>query len=381
MKILIFIHSLKSGGAERVASCLAGQWAVLGHDLTVVTQTSNAEDFYELPSSVKRIILNSANESASIWNALVNNIKRILSVRRAIQRINPDIAIGMMTSANVLLLLGTLAAQTPVIACERTYPPQLPVGRLWSRLRRWTYPLASRVTMLTSEGLDWLHDEIPRAHGIVMPNPIPYPLPVGEPQLPTEALLPLSRKMLLAVGRMSEEKGFEGLLRAFASLARQQPNWDLVILGDGPLRPTLAQQVQALGLGSRVFMPGRAGNVGAWYERADLYVLSSRVEGFPNTLGEAMAHGCAAVSFDCDTGPRDLIRHEVDGLLVPPGDVQALALALGRLMQDDALRAQMAVRATEVRIRYSMQRVLALWDKLFADVCKQRGQALSLIHI
>jgi glycosyltransferase involved in cell wall biosynthesis len=224
--------------------------------------------------------------------------------------------------------------------------------------------------MLTSEGLRWLQQEIPRARGVVMPNPIPYPLPVNDPQLAPASVMAPERKMLLTVGRMSEEKGFGGLIHAFSFLVSQHPLWDLVILGEGPLRATLALQVQSLGLSSRVVMPGRAGNVGAWYERADLYALSSRVEGFPNTLGEAMAHGCAAVSFDCDTGPRDLIRHEVDGLLVPPGDVTALGEALGRLMQDDTLRTQMATRALEVRDRYDMERVLGLWEQLFADVRK-----------
>jgi glycosyltransferase involved in cell wall biosynthesis len=229
--------------------------------------------------------------------------------------------------------------------------------------------------MLTSEGVDWLQREIPRARGVVMPNPVPFPLPVNTPELLPDKTISAERKILLAVGRMSEEKGFAGLIEAFASLAEKCSQWDLVILGDGPLRSVLAQQIQAVGLGGRVFIPGRAGNVGAWYERAALYVLSSRVEGFPNTLGEAMAHGCAAVSFDCDTGPRDLIRHEVDGLLVPPGDLAALALSLGRLMQDDALRAKLAARALEVRSRYSMPRVLGLWDELFAEVCKLKKRS------
>lgn len=372
MKILIFIHSMASGGAERVTANLANEWICADHQVTVVTQQQTTADFYPLKTGVHRIALGTAKESASFGNALLNNLKRVFALRKVIRRELPDIVIGMMTTANVLTTLATLGMHVPVIVCERTYPPQLPVSRLWSRLRCWTYPLATRVAMLTSEGVDWLRREIPRARGVVMPNPVPYPLPANTPELVPAAVLADERKVLLAVGRMSEEKGFTGLIEAFASLAGQHPRWDMVILGDGPLREELAQQVQAKGLDGRVLLPGRAGNVGAWYERADLYALSSRVEGFPNTLAEAMAHGCAAVSFDCDTGPRDLIRHEVDGLLVPPGDVAALAQSLGRLMQDDDLRAQMAARALEVRERYSMQRVLGLWDGLFADVCQQK---------
>jgi glycosyltransferase involved in cell wall biosynthesis len=100
--------------------------------------------------------------------------------------------------------------------------------------------------------------------------------------------------------------------------------------------------------------------------------MSSRFEGFPNTLAEAMAHGLPAVSFDCDTGPRDIIRHEVDGLLVPPGDLDALTEALARLMADDALRQQYAARAVEVRQRFSMERVAGMWETLFEELLSGR---------
>ena len=112
------------------------------------------------------------------------------------------------------------------------------------------------------------------------------------------------------------------------------------------------------------------GNIGEWYERADLFVMSSRFEGFGNTLAEALAHGVAAVSFDCDTGPRDIIRHEVDGLLVPPGDTVALTAALDKLMCDPALRQQFAKRAVEARARFSMERVAGMWEALFDEIAE-----------
>lgn len=92
--------------------------------------------------------------------------------------------------------------------------------------------------------------------------------------------------------------------------------------------------------------------------------MTSLVEGFPNTLTEAMAHGVPAVSFDCDTGPRDIIRHGIDGLLVSPGDTGALTRELGRLMGDDELRGRLALHAPEVRERFSLQRILSLWDEV-----------------
>jgi glycosyltransferase involved in cell wall biosynthesis len=219
--------------------------------------------------------------------------------------------------------------------------------------------------MQTEESLAWLKQGIPAARGVVIPNPVSYPLPVGEPVVAVADHVPAGRKLLLAVGRLDPQKQFDCLLEAFSRLMARHAGWDLAILGEGPERGRLQDAIARLGLESRVRMPGRAGNVGDWYERADLYVMSSRFEGFPNTLAEAMAHGCAAVSYDCDTGPRDIIRHEVDGLLVRPvGDVAALSEALDSLMGDEARRTAMGSRASEVRERFAPERIFALWQSI-----------------
>jgi glycosyltransferase involved in cell wall biosynthesis len=170
---------------------------------------------------------------------------------------------------------------------------------------------------------------------------------------------------LLGVGRLSEEKDFSTLIKVFGELAAYHPDWDLVIVGGGPECERLGALIIELGLSERVFLPGVVGNLGEWYGRSDLYVMTSRFEGFPNTLAEALAHGLPAVSFDCDTGPRDIIRNELDGLLVAPGDMSALRLALDRVMGDNLLRMRFAERSVEARERFSIERVAGLWEALF----------------
>lgn len=134
--------------------------------------------------------------------------------------------------------------------------------------------------------------------------------------------------------------------------------------GEGPKRLELEALVKHLGLSHCVKLPGRAGNVTDWYQKADLYVMSSLFEGFPNTLVEAMAHGCPVISFDCDTGPRDIIRHEIDGLLVPVGNIPALTASLDQLITDADLRTQYSIRAVEAQNRFSLKQILSLWDRL-----------------
>ncbi|MDA3877955.1 MAG: glycosyltransferase, partial [Halothiobacillus sp.] len=125
----------------------------------------------------------------------------------------------------------------------------------------------------------------------------------------------------------------------------------------------LEARVDKWGLAGRVALPGRVGNLADWYQRAELYVMSSRFEGFPNTLLEAMAHGLPAVSFACETGPADIIREGIDGHLVPPADGEAgLARAMAAMMQDDDRRQRMGKAAVTVQERFSPERVMGEWD-------------------
>lgn len=368
MHLAIVVPSMASGGAERVAANLANAWVERGWTIDLISLAPRTLDFYALSRGVRRVGLDLAGSSSGPLRALQANVRRARALRRVLRGLGPDAVLAMTSTTSVLTILASHGLGRPVIASEHTYPPLLPLNRPWEVLRRVAYPRAHRVSMLTQEGLRWLQDRIPRARGVVIPNPVAHPLPSGEPALPPESLVARERRLLLAVGRLDGGKQFDHVIDSFGSLAARHPAWQLVVLGDGPERASLEGRVVALGLGHRVGLPGRVGNVGDWYDRADLYVMSSRYEGFPNTLAEAMAYGCPAVSYDCDTGPRDIIRHEVDGLLVRPvGDRRALAAALDRLMGDGRERSEMAARAVEVRDRYSMARILAMWEEVLVD--------------
>jgi glycosyltransferase involved in cell wall biosynthesis len=369
MKLLIFIHSLSNGGAERVTANLANYWVQKGWDITVVTLASSNLDFYELHPAVKRVALDLADESRNALAGMWNNIHRVFALRRILREIQPNIALGMMSGANVLLALAALGlSNLRTIGAEHNHPPQSPLGYLWETLRRHTYRFLNAVAVLTSEGEEWIKHNTYAQKISVIPNGVVYPLLTQEPQIKPNTS---KRKVLLAVGRLNEGKGFNLLIESFSNLSAKHSDWDLIILGEGSLRPTLEKQIRDLDLEKRIFIPGRAGNIGEWYETADIFVMSSHFEGFPMTLIEAMAYGLPAVSFDCDTGPRDIIRHEVDGFLVPLGNVIALTNTLNNIMSDDKLRLRLATRAIEVRDRFSMERITGLWEKLFDEIYKK----------
>jgi glycosyltransferase involved in cell wall biosynthesis len=369
MRLLIFIYSMGSGGAERVSSSLANYWANKGWEITIITLAPQSLDFYELHPAIKRIALDLADESDNILAGLWQNIRRSVALRRVLHQVQPDIALGMMTTANVLLALAALGLPSlRSIGAEHTHPPQIPLGYIWETLRRHTYGLLDAVTALSGESKDWIKTNTNAQRVTVIPNAVTWPLPGQEPRIIPSTTYRSERQLLLAVGRLDAGKGFDWLIEAFSNLADKHPGWDLVILGEGILRATLEGQVRKSGLEHRIFLPGRAGNISEWYESADLFVMSSRFEGFPMTLVEAMAHGLAAVSFDCNTGPRDIIRHELDGLLVPLGNVAELTAALDRLINDTLIRQRFAERAIEVRERFSMERIAGMWEKLFKEI-------------
>lgn len=363
-RIVFFVSSMQGGGAERVAALLCNHWVDVGHRVTLVpTFSGRGECVYPLDDRVHLIYL--ADRIGTRRKSPLSMIRRFLAMRALVRESGADGVVSFLPHVNIAALLATRGLKVPVVVSERTFPPAMPMGPVWCRLRRWTYPWASAVVMQTQRGGDWLASESPRSRSAVIPNPCVYPLPVSQPRLEPEDWVAPERRLLLAVGRLGEEKGFAGLIDSFSRLEARFPDWDLVILGEGGERESLEARVKRRGLTDRVALPGRVGNLADWYQRAELYVMSSRFEGFPNTLMEAMAHGLPAVSFDCETGPSDIIREGIDGKLVPVTDGErGLARALAALMQDDDRRQRMGRAAVTVRDRFSAERVMAEWDDL-----------------
>ncbi len=377
MHILFYLHSLSSGGAERVVSGLANYWKAQGWGITIVTIAPVSRDFYKLHPEVRRVALGLDMPSDGLVDALCYSWRRLNALRKVLRELGPDIAVGMMSSANCTLFLAALGTSVPVVGCERTYPPAEPLGRAWRWLRRVLYRRFDAIVAQTERSADWVQRNCAPRKVAVIPNMVTFPLRSTLPHVPVPrcAEQASGSKLLLAVGRLRPEKGFDRLIEAFAQLAPCFRDWRLCILGEGPSRQALVQLTERLRMSQRISMPGTVGNVGDWYEAADLYVLTSLFEGFPNSLLEAMAYGLPTVSVDCDTGPRDIVRHGVDGILVPQDNPAALVNALQRLMDDKRLRDAYAAKAVEVRQRFSILRILRQWQRLFEGIIMDNRRA------
>ncbi|GGK63485.1 hypothetical protein Ppa06_20010 [Planomonospora parontospora subsp. parontospora] len=174
-------------------------------------------------------------------------------------------------------------------------------------------------------------------------------------------------RLVVAAGRLTAQKGFDLLIRAFARVVEEHPDWRLRIYGSGAKKAELRKLVTRLGLEDNVALMGRSDHLPDHLAEASVYALSSRFEGLPMVMIEAMGHGLPVVAFDCPTGPGEVLTDGVDGLLVPPGDVGALAAGISRLIADEGLRRRLGAAARETVRDYAPDAVMPLWENLFAE--------------
>jgi glycosyltransferase involved in cell wall biosynthesis len=182
----------------------------------------------------------------------------------------------------------------------------------------------------------------------------------------------LDAPIALAAGRLTPQKGYDMLIPAWAQVVARHPEWRLCICGDGPERARLEALIAEHGLAGHVTLEGPAAELGARMEGASLFVLSSRTEGLPLVLLEAMSKGMGVVSFDCPTGPADVIEDRRNGLLIPPRDVDALAAGILAMIDDPQLRRRCAQGAVETARDYRMEAVGPRWEELLRELWAAR---------
>ncbi len=363
--ILIFLGSLTGGGAERVAVTLAGFLANdESFDVTLVTLDSKNRDFYTLDKAVKRIAMDMGGETSGLIK-FTSNIRRVMGFRTVLNNERPDLIIAFMTRYAVIALLASMFMKIKIIVSERNYPPHRKNHGMWEVLRKYVYRYADLHIVQTELIAEWIKVNTNAEALSVIPNSITWPLPKLPPNIEPETLLKEGEYLILAAGTFKHQKGFDLLLESMKTVFKKSQNWKLVILGDekytNKLTKTYEKFITRNGLSNKILLPGRAGNVSDWYERADIFVLSSRYEGFPNVLLEAMASGCACVSFNCKTGPAELIADGYNGILVPEGNADLLAEQVLHLMHNISLRNKLSRRARTIRDTYSEEKIMNMW--------------------
>ena len=358
MKVTLFISALSGGGAERVTCNLANYLANAGHSVEILTMGERAAA-EPLAAGVKEITLLPERERG---NALLNNVKRILRLRRYMKRKQVDAYVVMLPIPTRLMLRFSGLTKAPIVMSERVDPTTYS-EKTKKDLRR-LVSKAHGVVFQTAEAQSWYAPYLKGAEGKIIPNAInpafirpPY---IGERE-----------KVIVGAGRLSEQKNFPLLIRSFAKIAPKYPDYKLVIYGQGGLLNSLKSLAAELGVGERVEFPGYVSNMPERLEKASMFVLSSDFEGMPNALMEAMASGLPCVSTDCGGGgARFLIKNGENGILVPIKDEDAMATAMERVLSDPALAATLGENARGLQETLAPEKIYGEWESFIQNICK-----------
>ncbi len=364
MRITLIISRIAIGGAERVITVMANYWATHRHDVTLVTIGSQEDDYYVVPSQVKRIGLNLGGSSQNLAAAVWHNAKRLKRLRSEIRANRPDVVISFIDVTNVLTLLASIGLRVPVIVSERSTPGRHAIGFAWNGLRYLLYRRAQALVMQSDDLRAWACRFVRDRAVYVIPNPVERPLAVSNRSVASRD----TSRCVVAMGHLTRVKGYDLLLRAFAKCANKHSAWSLLILGEGEERGPLETLVGKLGLKDRVSLPGCVRNPGQILQGVDLFVMSSYYEGSSNALLEAMACGLAVIATDCASSVREVICHGVNGVVVPSNNENALATEMDRLMEDQGERERLGALALEVTERFGVERVMGMWDTAVQQV-------------
>ncbi|HBJ34091.1 MAG TPA: glycosyltransferase [Planctomycetaceae bacterium] len=359
MRIVSVIHSLNGGGAERVMARLVSMLSDRGHDVTLITLDDGESDRHEVGPGVQRVHLNVMRNSENKLAGLIATATRVKALRAAMKRSRPDVVLSFCDVTNVLTLLASRFWSVPVVVSERSDPAAQVIAAPWAQLRPKLYRRAAAVVVLTDAAASTVSPWC-RARPIVIPSA------VDTPPSDLNNLIDTAGDFV-AVGRLEREKGFDLLIDAFAKIASGDPQATLRIYGEGSLRQSLEDQRDRLGLNERIAMPGWMRPIWPVLRPGGVYVLSSRYEGFPSSLLEAMASGMACIAMDCPSGPAAIVRDGVDGVLVPTTDVDGLASAMSALRDDQSLRERLGGNAREVVTRFGWDAMVNRYEKVLEN--------------
>ena len=373
MKILIALSGLQGGGAERVAVVWADAFVQLGHEVVLATNKSWADAPFCYPVNPKVHMADCfsrrLNSSNRLLRAAYYYTHVHLALRREIKRFRPDVVMGVMNPTSVQALVAALGTGVPVIATEhnsfdRPACPGAPLTRS-QRFFKFTankwFPLVSVLTTADKQFIGRRLNNV-----VVMPNPLALS-PLAAPR-------PARQKRIVAAGRLAawHVKGFDVLIEAWARVGKRHPDWTLDIAGHGDEKAVAYLQglIDRAGMAGQCVLSGFHTDVAQLYAESEIFVLSSRYEGFGMVLIEAMSQGCACIAADYKGRQREIMPTDDIGLCVPPEDPESLAQALERVITDDALRRKMQQGAMERAKDYDKITVAKKWEEQIKKIIR-----------
>lgn len=358
MKILFYIGNLRKGGAERVVATLSNK-LVEKNEVIIITTTDEKVE-YSLDKSIKLFSLKNFDGNK---NPLVKNIIYLKRLKDYIKEIDPDIILGFLPEPSYRLLILKPFIKSPVIISDRN-DPKIEYASLKSRtIMKFLYKRADGFVFQTDGARDYFCKKI-QDKSIVIANP------VDDRFLKTKYVGYKSTEFI-NVGRLNEQKNQILLIESFKDVIKKYPNYKLLIYGEGSLKNELSMYIKDNKLNNNVKLCGNVDDIENILKDKKGFILSSKYEGMPNALMEAMAVGVPCISTDCPCGgPRELIKNNINGLLVKSNDKNELVSAMYKIIENDKMCKKIAMSAKKNMNNYSCDKIVSKWFEFMKEVYK-----------
>lgn len=359
--IAFYCGSLARGGTERVIVNLAEYFNRIGYRVYIITQYQYEMEYPIEPGIIR--IVSDLTEEETGKNRIKNFLNRWRKLRGILKKIKADVVVSHFGKNNFMTITACMLLKTKVVVTVVAEPHLEYYTGVMRLLAKTMFAFADGIVLRGREARSFFPKYIGK-RAVVLPNPLNdrFLIPRYEGE---------REKEIVAVGRMDENKNQALLIRAFAEITEEFPDYRLVIHGDGSERPKLEKLVESLKLGEKVIMPGRTDTVEEKVYKSGLFIMTSNTEGMPNALIEAMALGLPSISTDCPCGgPRELIQHGINGFLFPVGDQDALCKQIRYCLSHLSEMEEVGRRASEIQKELNPKTVYQGWEQYLNEVIR-----------
>lgn len=365
-KTIAFVtYILLHGGAERVLTTLANHLCKK-YNVIVITLKDHPS-FYPLHPEIQHLHCNlSAESSSSGLHRIREYFSTLKTLKQLIRNNKVDVVVSFMTVVNIFSILAAKQSKIPCIISERNNPVANPPTRFWRTLRNLTYRFCSLLIVQTKANGKFYKAFTPPEKVHIVPNPL-------SKELAAKRIVPRPEnkeiKNILSVGRLDKNKSQDLLIKAFSRVENR--GWKVIIVGEGDEEKKYRKLAKDLAIETQIELVGSQQNIWDFYNHADIFAFTSRSEGFPNALIEALYFGVPSVSTDCPHGPSELIAHGENGFLIPVGEQEKLECYLEKMMQSEELRTSLSEKALATSKAYEADEIMNIWEthiaKLLSD--------------
>lgn len=364
MKILFAISTMQDGGAERTVANLANFFISENNEVTIIVLDNN-ESFYNLDEKIDYRKLDLYRDNKGIIDKMLLYKSSIYKIRKLLKDKKPDIVLSMNYKLIPTIIMANIFINIPVVCSERSNPYIYPKNLIWRYLRRVLSTLCDGYIFQTERAKKYFPLKA-QNKSIVIQNPIS-----SQCELNKDNYIG-SKNQIVAVGRLDKVKGFDSLIKSFRIIADEIEDINLVIYGEGFERNNLSTLINELNLNNRAFLLGKSINVLDEIKNSRVFILSSRNEGMPNALMEAMAMGIPCISTKCELGPEELIENNENGILVEVDDIEGMAKSILKVINDREVANILSKNALKIKQTNSLKKISMEYYTYFQQIIENK---------